>query len=451
MLLVTGGSLNAGVSGLRAGKITVEFDVEAQMRDGVCLRANVYRPDGPGPWPTLLVRTPYGKSMPLALSRLDPVRAAQAGFMVVIQDTRGRFASDGVWEPFRFEHEDGYDSVEWAAGLPYSNGRVGMYGASYHGNTQWSAAIERPPSLAAISPATTWSDPADGLFARGGAVELGLAIAWTLETTFSHVGRLPISRAERTQRAEKARDDYDALANRGYWALPIGADTIAGKDVVELGSLHARTDPDVVARCRVAGQYHEVTVPTFHTGGWYDLFLQGTLDNYSAMTEAGRDARLIVGPWTHTNFVDPIGEQIFGLRARRFGVPAHAHGDVNDLQFAWLRRHCDPSSEVELPVAPVRIFVMGRNEWRDETSWPPARAHIQRRFLRSDGSLAVEPPGPDDATTEFLYDPGSPAPTRAGRSASGQSFPRARAIRPESRNVLTSASSRRRACKRSSR
>jgi predicted acyl esterase len=129
--------------------VTTQVDVPATMRDGVVLRANVYRPDGDGPWATLLTRTPYDKDDPLGAATLDPVRVAQRGFMVVVQDTRGRFASDGEWSPLRFEREDGYDAVEWAARLPGSNGRVGMYGSSYCGNTQWMAALEQPPSLAA--------------------------------------------------------------------------------------------------------------------------------------------------------------------------------------------------------------------------------------------------------------------------------------------------------------
>ena len=140
-------------------RVTVDIDVPARMRDGTMLRANVYRPDGDGPWPTLLTRSPYGKDDQGALSVLDPVQAAHKGFMVVIQDCRGRFASEGEWTPFWFEEQDGYDSVEWAARLPGSSGRVGMYGESYFGNTQWLAAVGQPPSLAAISPALTWSEP----------------------------------------------------------------------------------------------------------------------------------------------------------------------------------------------------------------------------------------------------------------------------------------------------
>src|SRR6266699_4801147 len=129
--------------------VAIDFDVPARMRDGTVLRANVFRPKGPGPWSTLLARLPYGKDNNWIAYLMDPVQAARQGFMVVVQDCRGRFASEGEWQPFRYEREDGYDSVEWAARLPGSNGRVGMYGGSYIGNTQWMAALEEPPSLAA--------------------------------------------------------------------------------------------------------------------------------------------------------------------------------------------------------------------------------------------------------------------------------------------------------------
>src|SRR5688500_7042081 len=133
-------------------EIKVEFDVPAVMRDGTVLRANVFRPVGDGPYPVALTRTPYGKEYSTANPVLDAVRLARAGYMVVIQDVRGRFTSEGEWLPMLNEGPDGYDSVEWAARLPGSNGRVGMFGASYFGFTQWAAAMQQPPSLKALMP-----------------------------------------------------------------------------------------------------------------------------------------------------------------------------------------------------------------------------------------------------------------------------------------------------------
>ena len=394
----------------------------ARMRDGVTLRANVYRPHGPGPWPTLLMRTPYGKDLPgTTWCGVDPVQAARRGFIVVVQDTRGRFSSEGVWDPFRFEATDGYDSVEWAATLPGANGRVGMYGGSYCGNTQWMAAIEQPPSLAAISPLMTWSDPLEGLLARGGAVELGLALPWSLRTGIDHGRRLETRDPE--GRVDAMIDEWDRLGDDGYWRLPVDTAVLRRHSIPDLGSIRALEDPRVVEWCRVAGSHGRVAVPSLHIGSWYDVFAQGTLDNYAAMAASGRDARLIVGPWTHDAFCDPIGERLFGMRAGRDGVPVRPHGDVVDLQLAWLRGHLAPAAATRLPDAPVRIFVMGRNAWRDEPGWPLERAVSRRWFLRSGGSLTAAPPDPDEPPTCFTYDPMDPAPTVGGHTVMWPRYP----------------------------
>jgi len=223
--------------------VTIEFDVPARMRDGVLLRANVYRPEGEGPWPTLLERTPYDKN---GTGWIDPLAAARDGFLVVIQDTRGRAASEGEWRPLRFEREDGYDSVEWAARLPGSDGRVGMFGLSYPGNTQWMAAIEQPPSLSAIVPSMTWCEPLDGLLARGGALELGLAVVWTLQMAAEHLERLPISTEEAERRAVALIDDLDRIVEDGFHQLPVhDMPVLRRHEAPDLGTIGMLADPDV--------------------------------------------------------------------------------------------------------------------------------------------------------------------------------------------------------------
>lgn len=401
------------------GGVDVRFDVPARMRDGVTLRANVHRPDAPGRWPTLLIRTPYGKDdqRHAAWCGLDPVRTARQGFVVAVQDTRGRFASDGRWEPFAFERRDGYDSVEWAARLPGSNGRVGMFSASYCGNTQWLAAAERPPSLAAIAPALTWSDPMDGLFARGGAVELGLALRWALENGLDDLRRFEPNQERRRWRAEAVMDEWDRLHEDGYWHLPVHEISALHRHAVtDLGGIRAITSPEIAEHSRVSGLRDAVEIPTYHTAGWYDIFLQGTLDNYTAMAAAGHEARLVVGPWTHHAFADPVGQALFGMRADR------DLGGWIDLQLAWFRHHLG-DYHVEQPSTPVRIFVMGRNTWRDESAWPPARASVERWFLRGDGTLSVSGPEPGEPDRAFTYDPRDPVTTVGGHGVLSPRYP----------------------------
>jgi uncharacterized protein len=408
----------------QAPRVQVEFDVPERMRDGVTLRANVYRPEGTGPWPTLLARTPYGKDLAQVVSWLDPLQAARRGFMVVIQDTRGRFSSDGEWDPFRFERQDGYDTVEWVAKLPGSNGRVGMYGGSYWGNSQWLAAVEQPPSLAAISPSLTWSEPMDGLFARGGALELGLVLPWSLVHGLDYVRRTSGDDNELRRRVTGVLDEWDQLDKTGYREVPVHDNAALRRhDLPDLGSIRALDHPEIARWSRVSESYDRVCVPTFNLAGWYDIFLQGTLDNYQAMAALRGDSRLIVGPWTHPDYADPVGEGLFGIRAGKDGVPVHPYGDVNDLQLAWLRGHLDPGAEIELPDARVRIFVMGRNQWRDEPCWPPSRAVPQRWYLHPAGLLANAVPGEDEQPSGYTYDPMDPVPTVGGNTVMWSGYP----------------------------
>ena len=163
-----------------AASITVDYDVPATMRDGTVLRANVFRPAGEGRWPVLLTRLPYGKDQPLGSSTVDPIQAVRRGYVVVVQDTRGRWRSDGEWFPIRHEAEDGFDTVEWAAALPYASGEVGTFGASYHGFTQWSAAVLQPPALKAMAPFITWAEPLNARIPTMPHILTGAPFAQTL-------------------------------------------------------------------------------------------------------------------------------------------------------------------------------------------------------------------------------------------------------------------------------
>jgi len=411
-----------GPGGGTAG-VTVRFDVPATMADGVVLASDVYAPAAGDDLPTLLLRTPYGKQTVLetAWTGIDPVAAAQAGFLVVIQDTRGRFASGGEWEPLRHEASDGAESVEWAARLPRSSGRVAMFGGSYSGSTQWQAALEQPPSLAALSATMTWADPRDGVFSRGGVLELGLDLPWSLVTGIDDlVRRHGDDEVGLMTRIDAVLDELDDLGEAGY-RRP--REVLARHGVRDLGSLAAVDRGPVASTADLAGRQRRAGVPTLHTGGWYDIFLQGTIDNHLAMVEAGHDSWLVVGPWSHENFTQAVGQVDFGIRARR-DSPAVLPpvGPWPDAQLAWLRHHLE-AAPVPLDLPRVRVFVMGRNQWRTEAVWPPASARDTEVFLHPDGGLAPVPSAAGPATIGFSYDPADPVPTVGGNTFMTAQFP----------------------------
>ncbi|MEU6373528.1 CocE/NonD family hydrolase [Streptomyces sp. NPDC046909] len=395
-------------------EIRIELDVPARMRDGTVLRADVYRPGGTGPWPVLLSRLPYGKRTPMMTVMLDPAAAARRGFMVVIQDTRGRFASEGEWEPFTYEESDGYDTVRWAAALPGSNGSVGMIGGSYFGNTQWTAALSKPPELKAIAPMITWSDPDDGLWTRGGAIELGITVPWSLLQGADTLMRRHATDFDGLVSGLTGLiQDFDGLANGGYEELPAGRfPAFARHDLPELGYERSRREPEWATSSRVAGRHDEVDLPTFQVGGWYDIFSQGTLDNFTAMRRAGRSATLIMGPWTHTNWGHVVGDVNFGFTAHSDFMGMR--GRLTDMQFDWFRRTIGDGEPLEPDRGRVLLFVMGVNRWREETEWPLSRGVDTDFHLRADGRLTPEPPPIAEQAEEFTYDPLDPVPTTGG-------------------------------------
>ncbi|MFI6759820.1 CocE/NonD family hydrolase [Micromonospora sp. NPDC050417] len=405
--------------------VRTEFDVPAEMRDGVVLRADVFRPAGAGPWPVLLVRTPYSKQDPGIFATLNPLAAVRRGYVVVLQDTRGRYGSEGEWEPLRHEQADGYDSVRWAAALPGANGLVGMYGPSYLGNAQWMAAAGKPPELKAIAPAFTWSEPFDGLFGRGGAIELGLGANWSLQQGANLISRrFHDAPDERHRRLVALVAELDGLDTGAYWELPAAAfPAFARHQVPDLGYQRALADPDVVAACRVADKYDQLDLPTLNIGGWYDVFLQGTLDNFRAMSDAGRPAQLVVGPWSHrSQGGHQQGELNFGLAANERSLDLRS--TLGDIQLDWFDRWLKPAADRRrAPVAPVRLFLTGVNRWRDEPAWPLARAVDTPMYLGAGGRLRVEPPAPDEEPDTFRYDPADPVRTHGGPILMATEYP----------------------------
>ena len=405
-------------------QIEVELDVPATMRDDTVLRADVYRPSGVGPWPVLVQRTPYWKSSSSNYHQLSLIDAAQRGYIVVHQDTRGRGSSDGEWLPWAFEREDGYDTVEWAARLPGSNGRVGMIGASYTGSTQWNAAIAAPPSLVAIAPMVTWSDPSDGLMFRGGATELGLNAAWTLIQSLTQLHKIGLEADELAAAMEETVKAFDELAKRTYWELPSGAQpSVIKTGLPDIGVARALNDPTSLDESSVTGHHDQIVVPALIVGGWYDILQKGPLENYQAMRQRGRTAHLVMGPWHHYSFYGVAGGQTGDVNFGSGSLVPPGYDSLTGLQLDWYDHWMKDAPETELHRSGVEIFVMGANTWRTETEWPLARAVETPLFLRADGVASLVPPTDDGSGSQFTYDPTDPVPTMGGSMLMTSEFP----------------------------
>jgi putative CocE/NonD family hydrolase len=292
---------------------------------------------------------------------------------------------------------------------------VDKFGSSYFGNTQWTAALQQPPSLAGIAPMITWSEPLDGFVERGGAFEMGINLHWSLLMGPPDLMRQSLPADERMARIRSALKDMSELPAVGYWDLPARESaTVSRHGFPNTGYQTSAQRPEDCDGFRVAGKHERVMVPSFNIAGWHDAFLQGSLDNFIAMDALGRDTRLVIGPWTHITQTDTAGDLHSGMMANRVGAPAHPFGDLAAYQMAWSRKQADPSSDIQLPPTRVRLFVMGKNVWRDENEWPLARASNEQHFLRADGSLTTTPPGAKEGSTEFTYDPADPVPTLGG-------------------------------------
>jgi putative CocE/NonD family hydrolase len=395
------------------------------MRDGVVLRADVYRPadESAGPWPVLLERTPYDKRYYLTSGMpLDPLRAAERGYAVVIQDVRGRFASEGDFYSFVNEADDGYDTVEWCAEQPWCDGAVGMYGSSYMGATTWQAAVARPPHLRAIAPSQASSDYFEARSYRGGVPELGSLLTTAfLALGPGSVGRLPLGADERRRLLKELRglvDDLEVTA--ATWPLSQLTESWPDAFLPYLRDwLTHRTHDDYWQAISLEHRYADLEVPALHLTSWFDSFLDGTLRNFAGATEAGAaPQRLVVGPWSHHV---PMAALLGSARVGDLNCGLGSMLDFDAVQLSWFDRWL---KDIEEPraAAPVRVFVMGANRWRNEEQWPPAgmrptRLHLgsggRANTLHGDGTLAAVPAQAAGRDT-YIYDPREPVPTLGG-------------------------------------
>lgn len=408
--------------------LIIDRDVGVEMRDGVELATDIYRPREEGSYPTLVQRTSYDKSDAQVVGgfMFNPLKAVERGYTVVVQDVRGRYESEGEWDPMRNESEDGYDTVEWAAEQPWSDGNVGIYGPSYMGLTTWQAVVADPPHLEAAFPYVTGSDYHEGWAYTGGAFELGFNAWWiTFLLGFDTANRIPKDQSKTAKRA-LATMSFDL--EEGMNHLPVADLPAFDNEAAAYWRewLNHPTDDEYWEEIDVTARAADITTPVLHTTGWYDMFLRGHLDAYHAIreeapAEASESQHFIVGPWSHDQY---MSEAITMVGDKELGVKAPAGPPfVSDIAFQWFDAHLkdEPSAIEDLPR--VQYFQFGDDQWQTVDEWPPEHDTVEF-YLHSDGDantrfgdgrLTREQPDKETADS-YDYDPADPVPTVGGRT-----------------------------------
>lgn len=385
--------------------VVFENQVPVAMRDGTVLYADIYRPVGEGRYPVIVSRTPYSVDRFAEGSVVDayrsPVFFARRGYVFVYQDARGRYESDGVWQPFRDEAQDGYDTIEWAAQQSWSNGKVGMHGVSYIGTVQWHAAVAAPPHLVTIAPSVASTSIYHDWVTSNGAWRLSFNLEWGA-----------IRMGSRTMQNPGAYHDPNAPPNlatakvRAHLPL-LEVPRAAGRAPGFFGEWLAHPDYDEYWQAiDVEEKFDRIRVPVLSFGGWFDLFSQGTLHGYQGTRAKGatREARdgthMVIGPWGHWP-ARTLGEVDFGDTA---------FVDYDTVALNWYDYWLQGRGKSPNEAGSVSLFVMGANEWRFEEEYPPARARACKVHFREDGTLSGQPPKRSSAPDSFVYDPANPAP-----------------------------------------
>ena len=393
-----------------AVSVLAEHNAPIEMRDGTVLRADVYRPAVGGPFPVLLMRNPYGEPM---IRTAPVIPAVERGLAVVVQHVRGTGTSDGDFVPFENEAADGADTVEWCARQRWSSGNVAMLGPSYLGMVQLAAASQRPEALKCLVPIVTPADYHSGLVYQQGALQLGQLLGW-------HTLKSGQALAYRAAAGEDISADLTALIALmtdmagGYARLPARETPAVSRIIPTWRKWLSHEERDDFWRSlSYADRRPEITTPALHVGGWFDLFLAGTLDNFvtlsrqAATEHARRNQRLIVGPWTHADQTGTAGELHFGLLASAQAI------QLEQAELDFVSRFVTAGSRG--PEGPrVRLFVMGANIWRDEEEWPLARTEWARWYLHAGGSLSPAAPAAQATPSRYSYDPRDPVPTTGG-------------------------------------
>ena len=384
-------------------EVDMQLDVKVPMRDGVSLSADIYRPIAPSKFPTVLMRTPYSNNIDASIEKGR--RLANNGYVCVIQDCRGRWDSEGDYYPFN-EGADGHDTQEWIGQQPWSNSKIGMSGGSYLGLVQWQSAPHRSPYLTCIAPRVICCDYFSGLVYPGGAFQLNVLLTWGMRTTGRTAQSIEFHNwTEAFHALPVAEMDEQAGRELGFW-----------KDWVE----HASYD-DYWDEINDEKRWGDIAVPAFNMGGWYDLYAPQTFTNFNGLRHHGRtpearQSKLIVGPWPHALSTSPrTGDIDFGT---------HSMVDLEALELRWFDHWLKGIDNSIVDEPPLRLFIMGINEWRDEHEWPLARTQWQKWYLHAngnantllgDGHLSTEPPS-QESPDHYTYDPNHPVQTLGGNN-----------------------------------
>jgi uncharacterized protein len=424
-------------------------DVMVAARDAVLLATDIYRPATGSVaeaerLPVLLHRTPYDKAEAATIAIAETL--AKHGYVVLVQDTRGRHHSQGVFvKYYSSDAYDGYDTIGWAARQPFCDGKVGMYGTSYAAHTQADASKLAPPHLRALllnmgGMSNAW----DHSVRYDGAFEMGRQLTWAWSQALEDA-KDPVTKGM------LSNEDVNAW----YSALPIrkGLSPLSIAPNYERYYLDEATHSDYDAHWDTLGMQWEkfynqtADVPMMHVGGWYDIYLRGTIENWRRLSALKRSPmRLVIGPWTHHgNTATFAGDVDFGAAA------AIKDFDTN-FHLAWFDYHLKGIKTAAFSQAPVRYFLMGTGdghkdsagrlyhggEWRESKVWPPTESRAAIFYLHADGSLNMRAPSqPEPAATVFQFDPAHPVPTIGGgvskRLKDGAYDQRERADMPGSR------------------
>ena len=420
-------------------------DVMIPTRDGVQLATDLYLPAtggkaADGPFPTVLVRTPYNKVAESAVH--DAKFLARRGYVCALQDVRGRFASEGEWYAFAKEAPDGYDAVEWLGTQPWSDGQVGTMGDSYAGSDQAALATLNPPHLSSMIVAVGASNYYHSSMRQNGAVEQRFLIyAFRMATTSKEAEADPGLKAALLEAFEQRMGEYIE-----HYPLREGATILSRIPSYEKWAIdiqtHGEYDDYWKQRGYAISEYYDehADVPTLYLGGWYDSYARNTCESYIALSKAKKSPQhLLMGPWTHGKYEVPYAGELF------FGTQSPIN--YLDLKLAWFDRHLKGLNTEVAEWSPVRIFTMGTDDgkpgipgspkvggdylghlhhggyWRSEPDWPLPDTRQTPYYLHGDGSLSPESPDPsEDGSTEYTYDPSYPVPTIGGGISAADGF-----------------------------